>query len=242
MHGYNDQPNHPIYAPGCKNNSPYFFGKSRHPAASFPHYRSFETLALEDHLRELFQRFTRLSEKVISDSEREKHHELKLNFPKKEEFEKLLKNAPATIQALAYFELACSSYDDLCHSTEQVEPSQRFKHLLLIQEALSRAIFHLETAQNRSIKARIAGRKSHEQSEIIKAKALRLLDELCPTDGWRSMSQAAKALDEKLRPIVAEQRGRLNPHCLEDRLLGWLRDTADILNPKYHQLRRKHKG
>lgn len=241
MHGHNDRRNHPIYAPGSGNHSPYFLGKSHPLDAPLQDFHSLEAETLEDHIRELFQRFTRLAEAVLSNSEHEKYHELKLNFPEKEKLDKLVKAAPAAIQALAHFELARSSYDNFCHSPEQVEQYQRFKYLLLIQEALLRAIFHLETAQNRSIKAQIAAKKSHEQSERIKTEALQLLDELCPAHGWRSMTQAAKALDEKLRPIVEVQGGRLNPHCLEDRLLEWLRDTEDILNPKYHELKQKRK-
>jgi len=241
MHGHNDRRNHPIYAPSSGDHSPFFLGKSHPLDAPLQDSHSVEIEALEDHLRELFQHFTKLAEEVISHFDRKKYHKLKLNFPEKEEFNKHIKAAPAAIQAIASFELASFSYDDFCNLSEQFGPYQRYRHLLSIQVDLLRAYFQLESAQSRSIKASIAGKKSHEQSERIKTEALRLLDELCPAHGWRSMTQAAKALDERLRPIVAEQGGRLNPRCLEDRLLEWLRDTEDILNPKYHELKQKRK-
>lgn len=242
MHANNDHLVSQAYA--TDNNSfRILVFSTQHVAAAPPeHQPSLDAVDLRELVQDKLSSFEKLAEIVISPSAHTKFLELSLCSMPPDESDRLLAQLPASIQALAYFSRASHWLAKFDCSSFPISEKQRNRTLYHAHELISKALFLLETVQSRSEKARIAGIKSHSQSDEIKAEALRLLEELCPRDGWRSMSQAAEALHERLYPLVKEQRGRLNPQCLKDRLLGWLCDTRDTLNPRYHEFKRKRKN
>jgi len=215
-----------------------FFKKSDHRDADQSTFHSPEIETLEQCIRDYFERGEQLIN-AKSPSTLKRYRTLSLDSLCQEEFEREITLHPPIIQALAYFYIAKRSYGELCDSSTQPEPRQRHKTLLHIQEQALRALTLLETTQRRSEKARLAGTASHEQSAIIKARALKLLDELCPVNGWRSIHQAAQEIYRILLPDVEAMRGRLSPFNFEERLVRWLSDRKGALNQRYHELKIK---
>lgn len=217
------------YAPGIKAVKRLYLGETLTQRISSPVSEvSLEECILEDSLRNDFSCFRELAAKLNIRNTGKTGDGINFSRDSPRASARPEYEQPMAIQAFSRYHEACESFDDVVQSS-QMSASTRFRALLDIQRKLINANFLLEAVISRSEKAGRAGKKSHSQSTEIKGKALKLLSDLLPPDGWRSMHQAAHAIHEELHPLVKAQRGRLSPLNFEARLLRWLNDTREPL-------------
>lgn len=233
---------HARYAPGLNFVKRFYLSETLTRRTSSPVSEvSLEESILEDSLQKDFSCFEKLACQFKLSRPSKTFDEIKFSSNSSSTSEKHKCDPPIATQAFACYAQACESVDDLVHSS-QLSASTRFRALLDVQKKLTNAIFLLEAALNRSKQASRAARKSHSKSDEIKKKALTLLSDLCPPDGWQSMRQAARAIYSELLPEVKTVRGRILEVNFEERLTRWLNDTRGDLNARYHELKRKRRG
>lgn len=233
---------HARYAPGLNFVKCFYLSGTPTRRTSSPVSEvSLEESILEDSLQKDFSCFEKLAFQFKLSRPSKTLGGIKFSSNSSSTSEKHKCHPPMATQAFACYAQARESFDDLVRSS-QMSASTRFRALLDVQKKLTNAIFLLEIALRRSDQASRAGRRSHSQSNAIKKKALTLLSDLCPQDGWQSMHQAASAIYRVLLPEVKAMRGRLSPSNFEERLTRWLNDTSGDLNARYHELKRKRRG